>query len=58
MNSLNRQFGKLMSKGPGNSAKVSVLLNDFENADKMLTKVRHVQTKTHPITQLIDDPDH
>jgi len=39
MNSMHRQFGKLMSKGPGDNAKVSVLLNDYEDADKALTKV-------------------
>jgi amphiphysin len=39
MNSMHRQFGKLMSKGPGNEAKVSVLIADYEHADKTLTKV-------------------
>jgi len=39
MNSVQRQFGKLMGKGPGDNAKVAVLLNDYEDADKMLTKV-------------------
>ncbi|RFU26393.1 hypothetical protein B7463_g9943, partial [Scytalidium lignicola] len=39
MNTVHRQFGKLMSKGAGESAKVSVLLNDFEEADKCLTKI-------------------
>jgi hypothetical protein len=39
MNSMHRQFGKLMSKGAGDNAKVSVLINDYEDADKMLTKV-------------------
>jgi len=39
MNSINRQFGKLMIKGEGNSTKVSVLLNDYEEADKTLTKI-------------------
>jgi amphiphysin len=39
MKPMQRQFGKLMSKGPGDTAKVSVLLNDYEDADKMLTKV-------------------
>lgn len=39
MNSMHRQFGKLMSKGPGDSAKVSVLITDYELADKTLTKV-------------------
>lgn len=40
MKPMQRQFGKLMSKGGGDTAKVSVLLNDYEDADKMLTKVR------------------
>lgn len=40
MNSMHRQFGKLMKKGAGDSANVSVLLNDYEDADKMLMKVR------------------
>jgi len=39
MKSMNRQFGKLMKKGPGDKANVAVLLNDYEDADKMLTKV-------------------
>ncbi|KAH8594114.1 hypothetical protein B0O99DRAFT_673254 [Bisporella sp. PMI_857] len=39
MKSVNRQFGKLVTKGEGNTAKVSVLLNDYENADKTLTKI-------------------
>ncbi len=39
MNSMHRQFGKLMKKGAGDNANVAVLLNDYEDADKMLTKV-------------------
>jgi amphiphysin len=39
MNSVHRQFGKLTHKGGGDDAKVSVLLQDFDEADKMLTKV-------------------
>jgi amphiphysin len=39
MNSMHRQFGKLMNKGKGDSAKVSVLISDYDDADKMLTKV-------------------
>jgi amphiphysin len=42
MNSMHRQFGKLMSKGPGDNAKVSVLIADYEDADKTLTKVSTV----------------
>ncbi|KAH7312104.1 hypothetical protein BKA65DRAFT_518183 [Rhexocercosporidium sp. MPI-PUGE-AT-0058] len=39
MNSLHRQFGRLTHKGAGDKASVSVLLNDYEDADKMLTKI-------------------
>ncbi|KAK0105237.1 hypothetical protein ONS95_004372 [Cadophora gregata] len=39
MNSLHRQFGRLTHKGAGDKANVSVLLNDYEDADKMLTKI-------------------
>ncbi|CZT10511.1 related to RVS167 protein (reduced viability upon starvation) [Rhynchosporium agropyri] len=39
MNSLHRQFGKLTHKGAGDKASVSVLLNDYEDADKVLTKM-------------------
>ena len=41
MQSVSRQFGKLMRKGPGDNAKVSVLLSDYEDADKVLAQVRH-----------------
>ena len=40
MQSMQRQFGKLLSKGPGDNAKVSVILNDYEDADKVLARVR------------------
>jgi len=36
---MHRQFGKLMRKGPGDNAKVSVLLNDYEDADKVLAQL-------------------
>ncbi|KAF4625979.1 hypothetical protein G7Y89_g12184 [Cudoniella acicularis] len=39
MNSMSRQFAKVRGKGGQDTAKVSVLLNDFEDADKMLTKI-------------------
>ncbi|TVY81152.1 Regulator of cytoskeleton and endocytosis [Lachnellula suecica] len=39
MNSMQRQIAKARGKGGENTAKVSVLLNDFEDADKMLTKI-------------------
>jgi amphiphysin len=39
MISMQRQIGKLTIKGGGDDAKVAVLLNEYEDADKMLTKV-------------------
>ncbi|KAK3943930.1 protein hob1 [Diplogelasinospora grovesii] len=39
MQSMQRQFGKLWSKGPGDNAKVSVMLNDYEDADRVLAKI-------------------
>ncbi|KAL3418932.1 sh3 domain signaling protein [Phlyctema vagabunda] len=39
MNTMHRQFAKLSTKGQGDNAKIGVLLNDFEDADKMLTKI-------------------
>ncbi|KAG0650376.1 Regulator of cytoskeleton and endocytosis [Hyphodiscus hymeniophilus] len=39
MKSMNRQFGKLLVKGAGDTAKVSVLIADYEDADKTLTKI-------------------
>ncbi|TVY25719.1 Regulator of cytoskeleton and endocytosis [Lachnellula hyalina] len=39
MNSMSRQIAKARGKGGEDSAKVSVLLNDFEDADNMLTKI-------------------
>ncbi|KAH6674663.1 hypothetical protein B0J14DRAFT_587829 [Halenospora varia] len=39
MNSMQRQFAKVRGKAGENTAKVSVLLNDFEDADKMLGKI-------------------
>jgi amphiphysin len=38
MNTVHRQFGKLRRKG-GDQANVAMLLNEYEDADKMLTKV-------------------
>lgn len=40
MQSVQRSFGKLWSKGPGDNAKVSVLLNDYEDADNVLAQVQ------------------
>lgn len=39
MQSMQRKFGKLLNKGPGDNAKVSVLLNDYEDADRVLARV-------------------
>lgn len=39
MQSVTRKVGKLMNRGPGDNAKVSVLLNDYEDADRVLAKV-------------------
>lgn len=39
MQSMQRQFGRLWNKGPGDNAKVSVLLNDYEDVDKVLAQV-------------------
>lgn len=39
MQVVQRKFGKLLNKGPGDNAKVSVLLNDYEDADRVLAKV-------------------
>jgi hypothetical protein len=38
MNTMHRQFGKLRRKG-GDQANVAMLLNEYEDADKMLSKV-------------------
>ncbi|KFY06721.1 hypothetical protein V492_07799 [Pseudogymnoascus sp. VKM F-4246] len=38
---MHRQFGKIISKGPGDDAKVSVLLQDFTNVDEVLTSIVH-----------------
>ena len=39
MQSMQRSFGRLINKGPGNNAKVSIILKDYEDADKVLAKV-------------------
>ncbi|CAN8100023.1 unnamed protein product [Discula destructiva] len=39
MQSVTRKVGKLMNRGPGDNAKVSVLLNDYEDADRVLSKI-------------------
>ncbi|RKF72833.1 Regulator of cytoskeleton and endocytosis [Golovinomyces cichoracearum] len=38
MKSVNRQFGKLMRKNNGDTTNIAVLLSDFEEADKILSK--------------------
>jgi hypothetical protein len=40
MQSVQRKFGKMMSKNPGDNTRVSVLLKDYEDADQVLGKVR------------------
>ncbi|KAI6250684.1 hypothetical protein HI914_00780 [Erysiphe necator] len=39
MKSMNRQFGRLMRKDPGNRADIATLLSDYEEADKALSKM-------------------
>ncbi|KAK8070820.1 SH3 domain-containing protein [Apiospora hydei] len=39
MQSMQRSFGKLLNKSPGDNAKVSVLLNDYDDIDKVLAKL-------------------
>ncbi|KAL2157947.1 hypothetical protein VTH06DRAFT_5002, partial [Thermothelomyces fergusii] len=39
MQSVQRQFGKLLNRSPGENAKVAVLLNDYEDADNILAKI-------------------
>jgi hypothetical protein len=59
MQSMQRQFGKLMRKGPGDNAKVSVLLNDYEDADKVLAQVRPQPPDPGPWSLLTPaPPDH
>ncbi|KAK2067401.1 hypothetical protein P8C59_001148 [Phyllachora maydis] len=36
---MQRSFGKLLSKGPGDNAKVSALVYDYEDVDKVLAKI-------------------
>lgn len=39
MQSMQRSFGKLLHKSPGDNARVAALFNDYEDADKLLAKV-------------------
>ena len=41
MNSVTRTFGKLTHRSPGDNARVSNLLNDYEDVDKLLAKVNY-----------------
>lgn len=52
MQSVQRKFGRLMSKNPGDNAKVSVLLNDYEDADRILAKASNVPSA------FANSPDH
>ncbi len=55
MQSMQRRFGKLMNKGPGNNAKVSVILNDYDDADKVLAKVRRSPSPNAPLPWYLSD---
>ncbi|KAI8627050.1 hypothetical protein F5Y19DRAFT_186485 [Xylariaceae sp. FL1651] len=39
MQSMQRQFGRMLQKSPGDNAKVAVLLSDYEDADRVLAKI-------------------
>ncbi|KAI1327000.1 hypothetical protein F5Y16DRAFT_206571 [Xylariaceae sp. FL0255] len=39
MQSMQRQFGRMLRKAPGDNAKVAVILSDYEDADKVLAKI-------------------
>lgn len=45
---MQRQFGKLMNKNPGDNAKVSAVLNDYEDADTVLQRVCSSLATTGP----------
>lgn len=58
MQSMQRQFGKLLHKSPGDNARVAVLLNDYEDADRLLVKVRtKKKTAITPTLEFRHDPD-
>lgn len=46
MQSMQRQFGKLMKRSPDDS-QISVLLKDFDDADKLLTRVQSIAPHFH-----------
>ncbi|KAL2135028.1 hypothetical protein VTI74DRAFT_10065 [Chaetomium olivicolor] len=39
MQSMQRQVGKLLNRGPGDNAKVLAILNDYEDVDKVLAQI-------------------
>ncbi|CAJ2503602.1 Uu.00g109960.m01.CDS01 [Anthostomella pinea] len=39
MHSMQRSFGQMLHKSPGDNAKVAVMLSDYEDADKLLAKI-------------------
>ncbi|KAI0805468.1 hypothetical protein GGR55DRAFT_277728 [Xylaria sp. FL0064] len=39
MQSMQRQFGRMLHKAPGDNAKVAVLLSDYEDVDRVLAKI-------------------
>ncbi|KAK0371533.1 SH3 domain-containing protein [Colletotrichum limetticola] len=49
MQSMQRQFGKLMNKGPGDNAKIAAVLHDYEDADKLLVKVPSSHDHLNPM---------
>lgn len=46
MERINKKFGRMMSKGPGDNAKVAIMLKEYDDADKMLAKVNHHKPPT------------
>ncbi|KAI2639440.1 hypothetical protein GGS21DRAFT_507692 [Xylaria nigripes] len=39
MQAMQRQFGRMLHKSPGDNAKVAVLLSDYEDVDRVLAKI-------------------
>ncbi|KAI0506191.1 hypothetical protein F5B22DRAFT_625102 [Xylaria bambusicola] len=39
MQSMQRQFGRMLHRSPGDNAKVAVLLSDYEDVDRVLAKI-------------------
>ncbi|KAI0201842.1 SH3 domain-containing protein [Astrocystis sublimbata] len=39
MQSMQRSFGRMLNKGPGDNAKVAVVLSDYEDVDRVLAKI-------------------